>query len=502
MSDSLLIETFLDVYGGYFCVLDSNGAILRISEPFARLISGKSRETIKGSRAVEAVTGSPELKTFFSDILSGSSKTDVPTRVVQPVHRNGEKPVWIKIDIQKVEFPAVGVCLCLSGVDVSEEVLSIATAQKQSRQRSDFLMKMGHELRTPLNAVLGYAKLLSDLEGLPVTARSYVSTILNHETNLLRLLGDVLEYSKYEAGDSSAVMSDTDVKRLVQDVTKSYIDQFSDKLISLTVNFASEIPENVFTDSGKVSHVLSNLLANALKYTKKGNVTVTVSYAGHMVIDVEDTGIGIPLADQGSVFDVYPQDGNSAEISVGGIGLAVCRIFARMLGGDVQLVRSDDGKGSLFRFTFEAQTATTPKRRIQQITDYTEIQGISRQCRVLLVDDVDINLAMLEIFLAPAGFDVSIASNGNEAVRIFKQFKPDIVFMDLIMPEKDGFEATREIKELAPEVPVIALTASIVDSVKEQALVSGVNDFMYKPFIPERFFEIIAEHTGITYRLS
>lgn len=502
MSDSLLIETFLDVYDGYFCVLDAKGAILRISDPFARLISGKSRESVTGVHAAEAVAGCAELKTFFLELLSGTRTASGPARVVQPVHRNGMKPVWIKFDIQRVLFPSAGECLCLSGVDVTDEVTAVAAAERKSGERSEFLMKMGHELRTPLNAVLGYAKLLSDLEGLSVTAKTYVSTILNHETNLLRLLGDVLEYSKFDSGQSSPMLSDTDIKRLVQDVTKSYIDQFNERLISLTVEFASEIPDMVQTDSGKVAHIVSNLLANALKYTKKGNVTVTVSCNRLITIDVEDTGIGIPPADQGSIFEVFSQDGQPTEPSATGIGLAVCRIFARMLGGDVELVRSDSGKGSLFRCTFEAKTAQTAKRQVQQITDYTEIRGISRPCRVLLVDDVDINLAMLEIFLAPAGFDVSIASNGNEAVRIFGQFKPDVVFMDLIMPEKDGFEATREIKDLEPNVPVIALTASIVDSVKEQALASGVNDFMYKPFIPERFFEIIAEYTGITYLLS
>jgi CheY-like chemotaxis protein len=133
------------------------------------------------------------------------------------------------------------------------------------------------------------------------------------------------------------------------------------------------------------------------------------------------------------------------------------------------------------------------------VADYSAIKGSSRPCKVLLVDDVDINLAMLEIFLAPAGFDVQIAENGNEAVEKFVSFKPDIVFMDLIMPEKDGFEATREIKSINSDVPVIALTASIVDTTKEQALDAGVKGFMNKPFIPERFFEIIAEFIGITY---
>jgi CheY-like chemotaxis protein len=109
---------------------------------------------------------------------------------------------------------------------------------------------------------------------------------------------------------------------------------------------------------------------------------------------------------------------------------------------------------------------------------------------------------MLEIFLSPAGFDISIASNGTEAVEKFRSFNPDIVFMDLIMPEKDGFEATREIKQINGDIPVIALTASIVDSVKEQALEAGVNDFMTKPFMPERLFELITEHTGTDYILK
>jgi CheY-like chemotaxis protein len=221
-----------------------------------------------------------------------------------------------------------------------------------------------------------------------------------------------------------------------------------------------------------------------------------------MTIDVEDTGIGIDSEDHAQIFDVFTQSGTSKEHMTGtGIGLAVARVFARMLGGDVVLLASALGKGSLFRFTFAARPVHSDKKNTVEISDYSAIKGISKPCKVLLVDDVDINLAMLEIFLTPAGFEVGIAANGNEAVDKFKSFKPNIVFMDLIMPEKDGFEATREIKAIDPSIPVIALTASIVDNIKEQAIAAGVNDFMYKPFIPERFFEIIAEHSGISYTM-
>ncbi len=503
MSSFPVIQSVLDSSGGYFCVVDAKGVILDINEAFALLLLGKGRGAAIGLKARDIIKGSAELKSLFVDIQEGNSSVQIPGQHIQPVHRNAERPMWIKFDLSRTELQDHGSCVFLAGVDVTGIVLDCQSAEQKARERNNFLVRMGHELRTPLNTVLGYAQLLAGLDDLPPVASGYVSTIMTHENNLLHLLNNVLEYSKFEVGQTAPMYSEVDVKKLIQDVTNSFIDQFTDKMLSLTVDYRTEVPDALLVDSVKVTQVISNLLSNALKYTRKGGATVTVSYDRMLTIDVEDTGIGIPDGDRDGIFEVFSRGMDGEErLDGSGIGLVVARIFARMLHGDVELVYSDSGKGSLLRFTFEAKPVTATKKHVQQITDYTSIQGLSRPCRVLLVDDVDINLAMLEIFLAPAGFDVSIASNGNEAVSIFKQFKPDIVFMDLIMPEKDGFEATREIKSISPDTPVIALTASIVDSVKEHALQAGVNDFMYKPFIPERFFEIISEHTGLVYRMA
>lgn len=503
MSIFPVIESVLDASGGFFCVVDAKGVILDINETFALLLVGKGRGAAIGLRASDIIQGSAELKSFFVDIQEGNKALKIPGEHIQPVHRNAEKPIWIKFDLSRMELKDHGPCIFLAGIDVTGIVLDCQSAEQKARERNNFLVRMGHELRTPLNTVLGYAQLLAGIDDLSPVARGYVSTILTHENNLLHLLNDVLEYSKFEAGQTAPMFSEVDVKKLIQDVTNSYIDQFTDKMLSLTVEYRTEVPDALLVDSVKVTQVISNLLSNALRYTRKGGVTVTVSFDRLMTIDVEDTGIGIPKGDREGIFEIFSRGPDGEEhLDGSGIGLVVARIFARMLHGEVELVHSDSERGSLFRFTFEAKPVVSTRKHIQQITDYTAIQGLSRPCRVLLVDDVDINLAMLEIFLAPAGFDVSIASNGNEAVSNFKQFKPDIVFMDLIMPEKDGFEATREIKSINPDVPVIALTASIVDSVKEHALQAGVNDFMYKPFIPERFFEIISEHTGLVYKMA
>jgi len=501
MSDSLLSDSILDSTTAFICVLDADGKIVSVSSRLARLMCGKSRESLEGLVASETVQGSAELKAFFLNFVPAAGSPTIPEQCVQPVYRNAEKPLWIKFDISRVGLPGSGKGHFITGTDITAEVLEARETAQKAHERSGFIVRMGHELRTPLNTVIGYAQLLQGLDNLSPVAREYVATIIANENSLLHLLNDVLELSKYEAGQTQPILAPVNVRKLVQEVTESFIDQFDAKYLSLSVDFKSELCDTLLTDAQKVTQVISNIIGNALKFTRKGGVSVTVSCGKLVTVDIEDTGIGIESADAPHVFEIFEQTGSSREHMTGsGIGLAVARIFARMLGGDVTLVRTDIGKGCLFRFTFEAKPIASVKKNVQTVTDYTAIKGISKPCRVLLVDDVDINLAMLEIFLAPAGFDVNIAADGNEAVEKFKSFKPDIVFMDLIMPEKDGFEATREIKAIDATVPVIALTASIVDSIKEQALEAGVNDFMNKPFVPERFFEIIAEHTGITYK--
>ncbi len=498
MSDAFLIGSILDTTAGYICVLDSSGKILAVNDGFARLINGRGRESLTGNSAHDSVRGSVELKDLFSTLSTRNNGS-----FMQAVHRNAEKPVWIQFSKTTLNAPDNENCILLIGNDVTGLMMEKSELETKIQDRTNFLIRMGHELKTPLNTVLGYAQLLSGLEQLPDEGREYAATILTQENNLLHLLNDVLEYSKYEAGQTETILSKTNVHKLVEDVTRSYLDDFTRKMLSLTVEYKNDIPEAILSDPGKIAQVLSNLLGNALKYTKKGGVTITISCDKKITIDIEDTGIGIPDDEKETIFDIFTQTGvGPGHTGNVGIGLAVARIFARMLGGDVTLVRSGNGNGSVFRFSFDAKPLESTGSKTQQIVDYSTIKGLSRPCKILLVDDVDINLAMLEIFLAPAGFDISIASNGREAVRQFRDFKPDIVFMDLIMPDMDGFEATREIKALDPDTPVIALTASIVDNVKAQALESGVNDFMYKPFIPERFFEIISEYTGIVYTVG
>jgi len=381
----------------------------------------------------------------------------------------------------------------VQGMDLTELL-------NRDRRRNTFLVRMGHEFRTTINTVTGYAQLLKSLDGLSPVAREYVETILYNEGSLLHLLDNLIELTKFESGQTELQYQTVNLPELIQETIDTWEDQAQDKYLTITVNCKDGMAKACKTDALKLRQVLSNLIGNAMRFTRKGGITLTVSGGPEYQIDIEDTGIGIPADEQSDIFDVFTAIDQNREGSSGsGIGLAVARIFARLLNGDLILLRSDTSRGSVFRFTFKAEVSKDLKSPTQRVQDYTKVVGISKPCKVLLVDDVDINLAMLEIFLAPAGFDVTVATDGDEAIERFTAFKPDIVFMDLLMPGRDGFDATKEIKKIDPSVPVVALTASIVDYVREKALAAGVNGFMNKPFIPERFFEIIAEHTDIRY---
>lgn len=372
-----------------------------------------------------------------------------------------------------------------------------------NKDKSTLLVKLGHEIKTPLNTVIGYAQLLNGLDNLSPVAREYCTTILENEYLLLHLLNDLFELSKYETEQSVVIKSETNIKNLINEAVAPFIDIYQNKLLSLDIEFEESLPDILLVDAPKIAHIVSNLLGNALRFTRRGGVTIKVAYKDQLSIDVEDTGVGIDSVKDFKIYDAFNKKESLLEnLNATGLGLAVARLFARMHEGDIFLVSSSIDLGSHFKVVLNAPVVETKNKKSLSIADYLSITGIDKPCKVLLVDDVDINLAMLEIFLAPTGFTVSIANSGEEAISLFKTFEPDIVFMDLIMPGKDGFEATKEIKALNTSVPIIALTASIDDQVKEQALSAGVDDFMNKPFIPERFFEIISKHTGIGYLMK
>jgi CheY-like chemotaxis protein/anti-sigma regulatory factor (Ser/Thr protein kinase) len=283
-----------------------------------------------------------------------------------------------------------------------------------------------------------------------------------------------------------------------------------EKKLELRLIYSGEIPRNVLADSFRLQQALINLLSNALKYTKEGSITVrlhseSASAPGHalLVYEVEDTGVGIPAEDQERIFEPFVQV-KTAEIHKGaGLGLTITRRLIELMGGAVE-VRSEPGKGACFRLQIPVEGATGKEaRRLEsEAGEIFQLEAGQTESRVLVVDDEPDNWIPLKRLLEHAGFVVQTAENALDGVKIFREWRPHFIWMDLRLPDLDGFEATRIIRasEGGLVVKIAALTASGFLSERDKALAAGMDDYLCKPYRPREVFECLGRHLGVRYQ--
>lgn len=414
-------------------------------------------------------------------------------------------------------------------LDVSEKfsgvvlVLEEITAQKQmteelrrakeaadtaNRAKSEFLANMSHELRTPLNAILGYSQLMQRAGSLRQEYREYLNTINRSGEHLLGLINDVLEISKIEARRMTLVPRTFDLHAMLRDLHAMFKLRTSAKSLFFELNAIGNLPRFVVADEGKFRQVLINLLGNAVKFTDRGGVTVRVAAKGdisetvRLVVEVEDTGPGIAEAELDRVFQYFEQTAAGRKSQGGsGLGMAISRNYARMMGGDIT-VTSGVGKGSTFRFESElkeGREGEVGERRLERrVIGLAPGQVVPR---VLVVEDNEESRTLLVSLLQLAGFKTREAENGVKAVKLFEEFSPHFIWMDIRMPVMGGLEATRRIKA-APSgdsVKIAALTASVLEEERESVLAAGCDDFVRKPCRESALFEVMARHLGLKY---
>jgi len=366
------------------------------------------------------------------------------------------------------------------------------TAETASRTKSEFLANMSHEIRTPLNGVLGMAQAL-DEDHLRPEQREKVSVILESGTSLLSLLNDVLDLSKIEAGKLEIAPMPGDLLHTMERTKRLFQAQADDKGVDLMVHQTSQLHPNLTFDSVRVRQCLSNLISNAVKFTAEGSVEITISsrfLAGktHLVsVEVSDTGIGLNEEAMGRLFAVFTQADSSTTRRFGGsgLGLSISRQLARMMGGDI-VVRSEEGRGSTFTFTFKAdegEAIKAPASNARAIAPVGGNMGL-RGARVLVTDDNAINRQVIKLFLAPQGCEIQEATNGREALDKLAQYPFDIVLLDVHMPVMDGREAIQRIRasgQTWASTPVIALTADAMAGDREKYIALGMTDYVSKP---------------------
>lgn len=370
-------------------------------------------------------------------------------------------------------------------------------AERASAAKSELLANISHEIRTPMNGVMGMAALLAD-SSLTQQQKEMVETIQTSASSLLAVLNDILDYSKIEAGRFSIEEADMDLREVVEDVVALLRGSAVAKGIELSLNWDPLAPQYVRGDSTRIRQVLMNLVGNAVKFTSEGKVTVEVGYRGDrdnarlVRIAVTDTGIGISPEAAERLFRPYSQGDSTMTRKFGGtgLGLAISKQLVRLMGGEIG-VQSELGKGSTFWFSIPFPLASKPvaPRAINSL----QIPESARRARILLVEDNPINAKITTRLLEKMGHEILTALNGVEACKMFVPGRFDLILMDVMMPEMDGLQATREIRRLEASskrrTPIIALTASAMESDRKRCETAGMDDYLTKPISPQQIAE-------------
>ncbi|SEF88585.1 PAS domain S-box protein [Algoriphagus boritolerans] len=426
-------------------------------------------------------------------------------------HKNGEYRVFssngkLIEDKEGIHRYYTGVARDISKLKETQKELLLAKekAEQASQIKSQFLSVMSHEIRTPMNAVIGLAHFLMEEDPRPDQLEN-LKTLQFSAENLMALINDILDYNKIDSGKVELELAPFDIRNITHRIVHSHSFQANEKSLKISCEIDEAIPQTLIGDSLRIGQIVNNLVSNAIKFTETGFVRISISReftnGNHTDIKFvfEDTGIGIPENKRKSIFEAFTQASSSTSRKYGGtgLGLAIVKRLVELQGGEIE-VRPRKGGGSIFEFVISYEFVDSRQLetdRAGKLAKHRSLENTS----ILVAEDNAVNQILIRKFLTKwAVGNLIITSDGKQALEQFNYENFDLVLLDLQMPELDGFEVAKAIRNhpdpQKSAIPILALTAASLNEIKEEMKASGMNDFVPKPFTPELLYEKILKY--------
>ncbi len=496
-------------------MVDVDGTIVYVSAQTQRLF-GYSREELLNQK-IECL-----LPVRFRDRHVGQRSSYFKSLRVRPMgaglelfglHKSGVE-IPIEISLSPLETPT-GFLVTAAIRDISDrkraqEELRKAreVAEAASRSKSEFLANMSHEIRTPLAGILGFAEMIALYCNSSEERKSYLDKIQRCADTLTELINDILDLSKVEAGALRVELLPVHIVSEIENVVGLFQNAAAEKNISFDVRYERPLPEKIVTDPTRLRQILSNLLGNAIKFTDSGGVSLRVfadkTNSNRLCFAVKDSGVGLSPEEQKRLFQPFSQADSSTTRRFGGtgLGLALSRRLAYALDGELTLVQSARGEGSVFQLSIpmhprgslapEGSAMEDGTADSQERSSWPRLDSI----RILVAEDNPDNQEMVTRFLGEQGAIVESATNGRAALDLARSGNYHVILMDVQMPELDGNEVTRQLRRDGISTPIIALTAHAMNDEREKSFASGCNEFLTKPLNVKKLIYTVHKYSS------